>query len=135
MREEIQDLISKYSVFVDDRKLSQVVDLFVEDGYVSVTGKVVTNGLIEMRGHAEIAAWLNRLTDNGKGGPVGKHCLSNMLVTINANTASSQTDMMFVKQAADGRRWDVWELARYYDEFVRTPSGWRFKSRNIAIFP
>jgi hypothetical protein len=133
MRQQIADLITRYSVFVDDRRLSDVVQLFVSDGRVLVTGKVVTNGRIEMNGHAEISAWLSRLTAGG--GPTGKHFLSNMLIEVDEAVAKATTDMMFVKAGTDGRRWDIWELAKYHDEFVLTSAGWRFRSRQIAIFP
>jgi hypothetical protein len=125
-RLEIQDLISRYPVFVDNQELDALDALFTPDA---------------------------RLDFAGFGGPVGslhdvkkflgstlpmfartQHMMGLPQITLSGDTAGARTSchnpMLMAKPDGSTQAWliGLW----YDDELVRTPDGWRFSARTAS---
>jgi SnoaL-like domain len=119
---EIQQLVARYGYAVDTHADNgyAYADLFTPDG---VFGKT--------RGR-EALAELARTTQEERGGPAyTRHYLTNVIVYPTPDGARGSQYLMALDVSEAGKPSSVVHGGRYDDVYVKTPAGWRFKSREL----
>jgi hypothetical protein len=119
---EIQQLVARYAYAVDTHSDNgyAYADLFTPDG---VFGK--TKG-------REALAELARTTQKERGGPAfTRHFLTNVIIYPTPEGARGSQYLMAVDVSEGGKPSSLVHGGRYDDEYVKTPAGWRFKSRQL----
>jgi hypothetical protein len=119
---EIQQLVARYSYAVDTHADNgyAYADLFTPDG---VFGK--TQG-------REALAELARATQKERAGPAfTRHFLTNVIIYPTPQGARGSQYLMALDVSEGGKPSSVVHGGRYDDEYVKTPAGWRFKSRQL----
>ena len=120
---EIQQLVARYAYAVDTHAGDgyAYADLFAPDGVFG--GASTTTG-------REALAKLARSTQAERSGPsYTRHYLTNVVIyPIPAGARGSQY-LVALDVSEDGKPSTVVHGGRYEDVYVRTPDGWRFKSR------
>lgn len=119
---EIQQLVARYGYAVDTHADNgyAYADLFTPDG---AFGK--TKG-------REALAELARATQKERGGPAfTRHFLTNVIIHATPEGARGSQYLMAIDVSEGGKPSSVVHGGRYEDEYVKTPAGWRFKSRQL----
>jgi hypothetical protein len=119
---EIQQLVARYGYAVDTHADNgyAYADLFTPDG---VFGK--TKG-------REALAELARSTQKERGGPAyTRHYLTNVIIYPTPEGARGSQYLMALDVSEGGKPSSVVHGGRYDDVYVKTPAGWRFKSRQL----
>jgi hypothetical protein len=121
-KDEIVDLVHRYSYCVDHRLYDEVVELFTEDCVVDY-GPVYPT----LRSKAD----LRRMFGNPEGKfAATSHHNANVLVTFeDLDHASVRTSVYAWHQRSDGVTPRLWGY--YHDLVVRVPGGWRFAERQL----
>jgi hypothetical protein len=120
---EIQQLVARYGYAVDTHADNgyAYADLFTPDG---VFGK--TQG-------REALAELARTTQKDRGGPAyTRHFLTNVIVHPTPEGARGSQYLVAIDVSEGGKPSSVVHGGRYDDVYVKTPGGWRFKSRQLV---
>ena len=119
---EIQQLVARYSYAVDTHADNgyAYADLFAPDGVFGTT-----------KGR-EALAELARTTQKDRGGPsYTRHYLTNVIVFPTPEGARGSQYLMAIDVSEGGKPSSVVHGGRYDDLYVKTPAGWRFKSRQL----
>jgi 3-phenylpropionate/cinnamic acid dioxygenase small subunit len=121
-KDQIIDLVHRYSYCVDHRLYDQVVELFTEDCVVDYGPKFPPvrsrAALRQMFGHPE------------GGYAATSHHNANVLVTFeDLDHASVRTSVYAWHQRADGGTPRLWGY--YHDSLVRLLEGWRIAERQL----
>lgn len=128
---EIQQLASKYARYIDTCSNNgyDYADLFAPDGYFAPE----QNGTIgrKFQGREQLAA----VSGGGSNGcrNVGwivqgvTHIYVNHIITPSADGATGTVDMMMIGLNGDPTR--IRNEGYYEDSYVKTPQGWKFRSR------
>src|SRR5580704_707471 len=116
-KDEIADLVHRYSYCVDHRLYDEVVELFTEDctvDYGPGFGPPVRTR----------AALAQMFAHPGAGFAATSHHNANILVTFESDhRASVRTSVYAWHEQADGSTPRLWGY--YHDVVVRSPDGWR----------
>jgi ketosteroid isomerase-like protein len=84
------------------------------------------------RGRDELRGFFTGVHTNSNG--LSKHLTSNVVITVDADTATAVSDWIYVRPASrDGA--DVLGLVsygRFHDEYVRADGRWKIRSRTIS---
>jgi len=128
---EIQQLVAKYARAIDTCSNNgyDYADLFAEDGYFApeVNGKVGNKAQGRER-LAEISGGGSRGCKNVGWIRQGvKHLYVNHIITPTAEGATGSVDMLMIGLGGDPYK--IHHEGYYEDTYVKTPNGWRFKSR------
>jgi 3-phenylpropionate/cinnamic acid dioxygenase small subunit len=121
-KDEIIDLVHRYSYCVDHRDYDEVVQLFTKDcvvdygpGLAPIRSRA---GLRQMFGHPDA------------GFAATSHHNANVLVTFDdSGHASVRTSVYAWHQRGDGTTPRLWGY--YHDLVVRLPEGWRIAQRQL----
>ena len=119
---EIQQLVARYSYAVDTHADNgyAYADLFTTDG---------TFGNTKGR---EALAELTRTTQKDRGGPAStRHFLTNVIIYPTPEGARGSQYLMALDVSEGGKPSSIVHGGRYDDVYVKTPAGWRFKSRQL----
>ena len=121
-KDEIIDLVHRYSYCVDHRLYDEVVELFVEDCVVDYGP-----GIPPARSRAS----LRRMFGHPDGGfAATSHHNANVLVTFeDLDHASVRTSVYAWHRRTDGGTPCLWGY--YHDSMVRLPEGWRIAERQL----
>jgi actinorhodin biosynthesis protein ActVIA len=118
---EIQQLVARYGYAVDTHADNgyAYADLFAPDGVFG--GKT--------SGREQLAA-LARSTQAQRGGPsYTRHFVTNVIIHPTPEGARGSQYLVAIDVAEDGKPSTVVHGGRYDDVYVKTPQGWRFKTR------
>lgn len=128
MKDECERLILDFAHFSDTQNYEAMAELFAADGVlVRPSGDTLT-------GPAEI---LRSYTARA-GSRITRHLCTNMRITEeSADSASGLTYALVFSAAADSSPENHFGIAaeprqlvgEFHDKFVKTPEGWRFKTR------
>jgi hypothetical protein len=121
-KDQIIDLVHRYSYCVDHRLYDEVVELFTEDCVVDYGP-----GIALLRSRAD----LRQMFGHPGGGYVAtSHHNANVLVTFeDVDHASVRSSVYAWHLQVDGGTPRVWGY--YHDSVVRLPEGWRFAERQL----
>ena len=126
---DIQQLVSKYAYAIDEctNKGYDYADLYVPDGSFSTSrgGKI----LVRFEGRERLAEAARGGMPDCKGVPWAGivHMLVNHVIEPAPGGATGKVYLIAV--GLDGEPGKVEAQGRYEDVYVKTPLGWRFKSR------
>jgi hypothetical protein len=118
---EIQQLVARYAYAVDTHtdNGNAYADLFASDG--------VFGGRTKGR---EALAELARTTQKERGGPsYTRHYLTNVIIYPTPDGARGNQYLVAIDVSEGGKPSSVVHGGRYDDVYVKTPQGWRFRSR------
>jgi hypothetical protein len=111
---DIQQLYARYYTTIDAGQAEAWAGTFTADGVFNTT----------TRGHDALAAFIRRSSPNGR--PM-RHWHTNLMLTA---TPEGATGSVYVMQIdIRSRPPAVATYSRYDDALVKTPQGWRFKTR------
>jgi hypothetical protein len=121
-KDEIIDLVHRYSYCVDHRLYDEVVELFIEDCVVDYGP-----GIPPVR----FKARLRRMFGHPDSGfAATSHHNANVLVTFDdLDHATVRTSVYAWHQRTDGGTPCLWGY--YHDSMVRLPEGWRIAGRQL----
>jgi actinorhodin biosynthesis protein ActVIA len=117
---EIQQLVARYPYALDTHADNgyMYADLFAPDGTFGTT-----------KGRDALAA-LARSTQPEKSGPAAtRHFLTNVIITPTAEGVIGRQYNVLIDVGEGGRASAIDHGGHYEDVYVKTPDGWRFKSR------
>jgi hypothetical protein len=123
---EIQQLVSKYAWALDSGENSGYgyADLFTPDA--TFTGMNQGDKGRTYKGREALAA----LARGGKRGPLFvSHYSTGVIIEATPQGAKGRNYVLIVDPAEGGRAGAITNGGHYEDEYVKTPAGWRFKSR------
>ena len=122
-KDEIVDLVHRYSYFVDHKRADEVVAIFTEDCVVDY-GPGMRLPVRAIFGRAP--------TEDSPGFVVTSHHNANVLVKFEGDDrAVVRTSVYAWHQMTDGETPLLWGY--YHDVVVRTPEGWRFSERVLRV--
>ncbi len=123
-KDQIIDLVHRYSYFVDHRLYDDVVELFTEDCVVDYGPTIAP---VRTRAH------LRKMFGHPDGGfAATSHHNANVLVTFeDLYHASVRTSVYAWHLRSDGGTPRVWGY--YHDSVVRLPEGWRIAERQLRM--
>jgi len=136
---EIQQLVNRLNFALDycGRSGSDFADLFIEDGHFTIDRgdgmPIVRTGreaLIELAGGPDCES--RRVPPSA----YILHLAESLVVEAQAGGARGKSYAIY--PSSQGRRVSeevAGQLGVYYDEYVRTAEGWRFKSRRHVVNP
>ena len=119
----IQDLLTRYTVAIDDKDWELLDTCFLPDAYVDYTSSGGIKGE-----YPEVRAWLAKAL---AAFPMTQHLVSNSVVELAGDTATART-MVFnpMGTAKDKGGHNLFFVGGWYkDELVRTDDGWRIAVR------
>jgi ketosteroid isomerase-like protein len=122
-RQEIQELLTAYSYAIDFRDWDALDNVFTEDAFIDYTEAVNVSGTV-----TEIKAFLARTLTNFSS---IQHAVSTSKIVIEGDTAHGRTicfNPVVIDQGGGASHvlfFGLW----YRDTFVRTPLGWRIRTR------
>src|SRR4051812_15956915 len=121
---EIRQLVARYGYAVDTGadNGNMYADLFAPDGaFLDRTGKGTT-------GRDALAAVARRF----QRGPQSQfHFLLNHVIEPTADGARGKESLLQLRMGEPGHENDIFGGGHYEDTYQRTPSGWRFKTRQF----
>src|SRR5688500_17975012 len=137
---DIQQLAPGYAFLIDTctNGGQDFADLFTPDGEFSVSQEWGVAGARKTKGRA---ALINAAGGDGKGGcrdPKSlmgygiSHIVANHVITPSAEGATGKSYLLAIGVGGDPTK--IERQGGYEDVYVKTPAGWRFKSR-VHVFP
>jgi ketosteroid isomerase-like protein len=125
-KDEIADLVHRYSFFVDQKLYDEVAELFTDDCVVDYGPGVAP----PIRGRAA----LRKMFGHPSGGfAATSHHNANVLVTFEGDDrASVRTSLYAWHRLPNGATPQLWGL--YHDTVERTPGGWRIAARQLRVY-
>jgi hypothetical protein len=112
--EALTTLLANYCLRMDRRDAEGWAALFTEDGQFFAFGR-------SFDGH-------EGLTKLAATAPGGVHLASQPVFALDGDEATAQQNFLFVEQVEHKMR-----IGFYDDELVRTPDGWRFRTRRCTF--
>lgn len=129
-RQQIQELYTSYAQLIDAGEAEKWAQLFTPDGIFSARSGAEA-AVRESRGTAELVSWCREHYRRNYGERKLRHGAYSIVLKETENGASG-TAYAIVLIVGDGRPAAIRNTARYEDEFVKGPDGWRFQSRRIT---
>jgi hypothetical protein len=112
---EIQQLYARYNISIDAGDGEAYAATFTPDGVFN-----------KMAGHDALAAFVRNWHDNMKGANM-RHWNTNLAIMGTPEGASGAVYLLLVDVSAKPPV--ITTAAKYEDQLVKTPVGWRFKNR------
>ena len=124
----VLDLVNRYGATLDDGDEDGFVACFTDDGAFVST---LPNLALDVRGAEALRAYAashTRAPDR-----IHKHCVFDSRIDLDVEAGTGRVVSYFARLdlLADGP--SIVAFGRYRDRVVRTPAGWRFARREIAI--
>ena len=121
-RLEIQDLIVRYCIAVDDRDLDAVADMFLPDATFSAVGDPPS-------GREEIKTYYAaRLERYG----MTYHYPHGVTITLDSDSRAHGIVLAHAELSIDGQHFVI--AMRYYDRYARYEGAWRFAERELRSY-
>jgi ketosteroid isomerase-like protein len=130
-KDEIVDLVHRYSFLVDHRRPEELMELFTDDCVVDYGPGVGE----PTRSKAEFRAMFGGTREATESRPVfvaTSHHNANVLVTFEGDERATVVTSLYAwHHTSTGERPELW--GAYHDVVVRTAGGWKFASRQLRI--
>lgn len=118
-RQEINQLLNRYALLIDDHEFEALGSLFAVDATFGSPGRTTT-------GREAITAMY---ADRGGLYPVSLHVVHGLVLDFDDDDHAHATVLAFSEQANDQQT--VITQFRYHDEYVRIDGEWLFARRNV----
>ena len=122
-KDAIRELMATYARALDACRFADVAACFASDGEW-------TTDYGAARGPAEIEAFIRGIVPVKGEGPQRKHYITNIIVTVEGDTASAVSDYLIVRESENGLIPVMG--GTYRDKFVKTRAGWRFSRKELV---
>lgn len=123
-KDEIVDLVHRYSYYADHKFYDDLVGLFTEDCVVDFGPWVGPPTLSRKAFRAILGV--------GRGFVITSHHNANVLISFDGEDRASVRSSCYAwHETFEGETPRVW--GAYYDVVVRTPEGWRFAERQLRV--
>lgn len=122
-RAAVTEVLHSYARLLDERDFTAVAGLFTDD-CLAEYGVRETDTL---RSSAAVADWLRRQV----GVTTTSHHISNVEISFCDADHAETTSYVYAWHGVPGAAVDPVLLARYVDDFERTPAGWRIAHRRM----
>ena len=138
LRLELQELQDRYVAAIDEDRLEDWPRLFTEDGeYVIIPKENEDAGLPAPVMWCENAAMmrdrvLSIRNANIYAQPHYRHFFSGLRCEAEGEDAAAMTSSYVVINTTYEGESYVYQSGTYHDRVVRTPSGWRFRSKRVV---
>ena len=121
---EIQQLVARYSYAVDMHggDGSAFAALFAADGSVGTQAK----------GTAQLAAFAAQTNKDRSGPAFTRHFVTNVVIKPAPGGATGRSYLVTIDGAEGDKPTTMLSGGHYDDVYVKTPQGWRIKSRNYV---
>jgi uncharacterized protein (TIGR02246 family) len=121
-KDAIREVMARYCHALDACQFDKVAALFAPDGEW-------TTNYGAARGRDEIQALLDSVVPKPGEGPQRKHYITNILITLDGDTARSHSDYLVVRESENGLL-PVMGGA-YKDTFVKRDGTWYFARKEL----
>ena len=122
-KDAIRELLARYCFLLDGFRLNEFAALFAADGqWISRNGHAT--------GPEAIERLLRGLVPEPAPGRRRKHFTANIIIELAGDHATVVSNFLVVRDSETGPAIAV--AGTYDDTVVRTPEGWRFKSRRLS---
>ena len=124
-REQIRDLIARYTHCADSGRFRDLVMLFSEEGELEVESRP------PLRGRLAIEAFLEGVGTTlaeRHGRPIVRHLVTNVLLDVQDPDSATAASYFVVLNASGLDHW-----GRYRDRFIRLGEQWFFASRSVRL--
>ncbi len=121
-KDEIRELMARYCFALDACRFDEVASLFADDGEWATSYGAA-------RGRAEIEALLTSVVPKPGEGPQRKHYITNTVITLAGDTASTLSDYLVVRESDAGLLPVMG--GRYKDRFVKRGGSWCFARKDL----
>ena len=117
---EIQQLYARYNHAIDSGNAEEWADTFTADGSFNnrFTGREALLGFIKV--------WKEQMNGANR-----RHWNSNLSIRGSSEAASGAVYLLLLE--VGGKAPVMLNTGTYADELVKTPTGWRFKSRTVKL--
>ena len=125
----LQEQIARYSYAWDERDLDGYVALFAEDAIFEVDPELPGGPSVHRRGREEIRSWAEeRMAARSPDVQVRHHQSGTVFEELGADHARTRTMLLTSRVGPGGQ---PPSSGIYYDEWQRTPEGWRVARRTL----
>jgi 3-phenylpropionate/cinnamic acid dioxygenase small subunit len=122
-RDKIRDVLTKYCTYGDNGRFRDLAGLFTEDG--KWEGRMGSAS-----GRTEIEALMTRTNPPPGQGPVRRHLVTNISVTIDGKTANVQSTFMMVRESENGPM--IGAVGSYNDILTNRGGDWLIVARKVT---
>jgi hypothetical protein len=121
---EIQQLVARYSYALDMHggDGSAFAALFAPDGNLGTLA----------RGTAQLTAFAAQTNKDRSGPGFTRHFVTNVVIKPAPGGATGRSYLVTIDGAEDGKPTTMLSGGHYDDVYVKTPQGWRIKSRDYV---
>ncbi|MGH7044257.1 MAG: nuclear transport factor 2 family protein [Acetobacteraceae bacterium] len=122
-KDEIRELMARYCQALDACRFADCAGLFAPDGeWMTDYGSA--------RGRGQIEALLRGVMPVKGEGPQRKHYITNIIITVEGDTAASASDYLIIREAGDTLIPVMG--GTYKDRFVRQAGRWWFHRKELV---
>ncbi len=123
----VQDTLTRYATALDTHNPELFKEVFTEDAILDYRSAGGVRGT-----YREVRDWLRESMSAFNS---WQHLLSNMVITIEGDTASARTDVYnpLAHKDENGVMKVLHIGANYTDRLLRTPAGWRISERTLGM--
>lgn len=118
----IHEIVSKYCFYVDNRRWTELRTLFTDDAEWIAPYAHAKNG-------DEVVAVMDSLIPPVGQGPERKHFVSNLVIDLNGDTATAESNFFVSRAEGDGIIISV--VGTYADELRKENGQWKFRKRDV----
>lgn len=127
-RQEIVDLVHRYSYLIDHRMFDEVLDLFTDDCVVDYGPAIAP----PINGRDALREMYSSQSADDPYYVASSHHNANVLVTFDGpDRANVRTSVAVWHRTSDGGEPRIWGY--YYDVVERTSAGWRLAARQLRV--
>jgi len=118
-KDAIRELLARYCFHFDLGAFDDWIDLFTPDAVFDVGPRGRFAGQVGLRHFLKDVPL-------AEGRPLVKHCVMNSIVTVDGANATAESYVVVINA---GPPLGLTLVGRYDDRLVKTPHGWRFRTR------
>lgn len=118
----IHELVSEYCFYIDARRWPELRELFTDDAeWIAPYAHAKTGD--------EVITLMESLIPPPGEGPERKHLVSNLVIKLDGETATSMSDFVVLREADGGIIPSV--VGAYVDELRKVGGRWKFRKRDV----
>ena len=122
-KDKIREVLAKYCTFGDNSRFGELAALFTPDGQWQ--GRMGS-----AKGQADIEALMVRTNPPAGTGPVRRHIVTNIVITIDGDSASAQSTFMMMRESEMGPM--IGAVGSYNDLLTKIGGTWLIASRKVT---
>ena len=122
-KDAIREVMARYCHALDACRFDDVARLFAEDGeWMTDYGSA--------KGRAAIALFLRSIVPVRGEGPQRKHYITNIVITLDGDTARSVSDYLVIRESENGLIPVMG--GTYHDTFVKHDGEWQLRRKELV---